>query len=308
MPLNNPFDILGIPQDVVARIKETGDLESLRALARTYYLALSKIFHSDVPVTGDQKVMAELSEAYEELTDPIGLRSAVNLYVGSAATHEVRQRRGTRERVEYDERLPRALASMLTAVDQLGLLGVSQPVRFIARLATPAFGGQFQYTFRDVMVGEVTPAGAKLWRTRPVRLNPELYDPERPDGFGLEVEYDADRKGWLSVYQTEDMSLHRHFHDDLILMNGTFRLAGGADYNDLYRTMELVYGSTASVDMLLIKQAAPTELSWAKHENDWWLRALQPQARIGDYLVIVDQSGDEPSTMLVGPILDIQPL
>jgi len=146
--VQSPFEILGIPKDVVQEMKSTGSLADLLKLAKKHFADYARYFHPDRNLA-TAGLYGRMANAMQELETPGGLSLAVRWYVGEVDLAErLRRREGDQAAATERESLA-AVLGLLGNVSQLRVMGVTQPTSIMLQ-----FGAS--RTILDVMAHDRT--------------------------------------------------------------------------------------------------------------------------------------------------------
>lgn len=283
----NPFLILGIPQEIIDLEITTGNSDRLQKLIEGAYKNLSKIYHPDRG--GDDELFARLTSARDEiLSDPM----SAALFFSSREGREVWNRRLILQRENaLKGKEKSALFKLFTNIN---------PKKVLPWMKS-----------REALVGNIVFGGVG----KSLLLVLSLTETDTRLRFAVS-NYDGRRFFFSKVTNTWKVSTTNPFTNrpSAVEVVRPFKAArysviGGiseAFTHDLISSREedLTFSDMQTERFAIEASDNPDQLSWTPVSKATWLDKVQPVAERNDYLVLMSSGIDviEPSLTIIGPV------
>jgi len=124
----DPFEVIGIPKEIVQKHKTDGTLEDLLKHAERVFAAHSRFLHPDVntdPVMG--ALYVRMVNAIEELRSSAGMDLALRWFVGENDRATQRRHKESQQEAATQRESLVAVLGLLRNISQFRVMGVTQP-------------------------------------------------------------------------------------------------------------------------------------------------------------------------------------
>lgn len=261
---DNPFVVLGVRQDLIAReLARENDEKRLVMLAEGIFAALVKLYHTDRP-DGDAHFMSEFSRAIELVREP----GAAVMYAQELIDEPTLQRQRTREATLSDaENVRRRLK---TAIEGFALLNQLEVAKVIGPATLFVQDGPIKYQLNVLSASET-----QLWR-----FNYDAETTETCVSNSLSYEDGAWRESFLGDEYTTKVVCY-----DSVSSLGTTSIVGSFELPHVPNQMP------SSGFSELEPSDRTFDMHWSDPWDVWYLDRLEFEVREGENLVIRNAKG-----------------